>query len=494
MLKFHKGVALLMGLVFVSPFYGQGENVGSRIVIPFQIAMSARQVGMGDVFVAFGDENAMLYNPAGLIFVPRMALVGSHNNWLLDMYQTYFGYVVPTQRGVFGVGSVYFNEGKFDIIENGTPTGEQAAVYEFAPVLSYGTRLHKYLAVGVSGKFIHFNLASYVSSAFAVDVGVMMPPVEVFNGRGLLSLGAVLKDYGTRVRFVEQSFDLPWEARFGVGLQFPDVSMFDVLMGAEVRYPSFNDYRYNVGLEVWVNKMVALRMGYLGGPGYSLLGEMSDATRATFGIGVRINRFKVDYAYASLGDVLGPVHRLTLSIGLGVEKPHPPVRIVPEQMEEIKGAIQSGVEELKGDITDVRMEVEEIKEILKTSLKTVIGPDEILHLLSIHFAFGSAEIPDAEYPKLYEALRLIKKYYEGKEIVIEGHTDEAGTEQANMELGLRRAEAVKAFLVENGVPEELIKVVSKGESEVLSHRSGPGVRGIENRRVVFVVAPEEMMN
>ena len=46
---------------------------------------------------------------------------------------------------------------------------------------------------------------------------------------------------------------------------------------------------------------------------------------------------------------------------------------------------------------------------------------------------------------------------------------------------------MKAFFVENGIPEELLVVVAKGEEELLSHRTGPGTPGIENRRVVFIV-------
>ena len=50
-----------------------------------------------------------------------------------------------------------------------------------------------------------------------------------------------------------------------------------------------------------------------------------------------------------------------------------------------------------------------------------------------------------------------------KHIRLEGHTDERGTREYNMALGERRANAVRDFLVLNGVDPSLIEVVSYGE-------------------------------
>lgn len=489
-LHFLAGVALLG--ILAGSGWGQNPDLGTSVAVPFKVPVSARQVGMGDAFAGLGDVNAMLYNPAGLILNHRTAFTGSHNTWFLDMYQTYFGYVTPTQYGVFGIGSMYFNQGRFEIIENGTPTGELANVYDFATLLSYGARLHKYLALGITGKFIHFNFGGYTSSAFAVDAGVLVPPFDIFGGAGKLSLGAVLQNFGTDIVFIQESWPQPYTVRAGLGLQFPNLSIFDLILAADVLLPSDADLKVNAGAELWVNKILALRGGYLYGYSDNLLGQNGGGT-PTFGVGLRINRFQVDYAYVSNGGTFDPAHRLSLAVNLGVEKEPGPVRIQEEQMKELKEAIAASEERIKADITDVRQNVEEIKRILRTSLKTVVTADELLHLLNIHFPFGSAVIPDEEYPKLYEAVRLIKKYYPDKVITVEGHTDEAGDPEVNMELSRRRAEAVKAFLVENGIPENQIVVVAKGETEVLSHRTGPGTSGIENRRVVFVVAPDHMM-
>lgn len=52
-------------------------------------------------------------------------------------------------------------------------------------------------------------------------------------------------------------------------------------------------------------------------------------------------------------------------------------------------------------------------------------------------------------------------------IVIEGNTDEWGTEEYNMALGERRATAAKSYLVNLGVSPDRISVISYGESRPL---------------------------
>ncbi len=63
-----------------------------------------------------------------------------------------------------------------------------------------------------------------------------------------------------------------------------------------------------------------------------------------------------------------------------------------------------------------------------------------------------------------------------------GHTDTSGPEGYNMALSIRRANAVKNALVQDGVPATEIEVVGKGEHDLLVP-TGDGVREPQNRRV-----------
>ena len=69
-----------------------------------------------------------------------------------------------------------------------------------------------------------------------------------------------------------------------------------------------------------------------------------------------------------------------------------------------------------------------------------------------------------------------------KHIRLEGHTDERGTREYNMALGERRGNAVRDFLVLNGVDTSLIEVVSYGEERPAATGSDESSWAL-NRRV-----------
>jgi OmpA-OmpF porin, OOP family len=71
-------------------------------------------------------------------------------------------------------------------------------------------------------------------------------------------------------------------------------------------------------------------------------------------------------------------------------------------------------------------------------------------------------------------------------IEVNGYTDTSGTRQYNQELSLRRARAVQAELVRDGVPQSAITIQGFGDTNLLV-ATGPGVREPRNRRVEIVI-------
>ena len=63
-------------------------------------------------------------------------------------------------------------------------------------------------------------------------------------------------------------------------------------------------------------------------------------------------------------------------------------------------------------------------------------------------------------------------------IRVAGHTDERGSDEYNLALGQRRAAAVKAYLVQHGIPETRIETVSYGEERVRI------AQGVQRERVL----------
>ena len=75
----------------------------------------------------------------------------------------------------------------------------------------------------------------------------------------------------------------------------------------------------------------------------------------------------------------------------------------------------------------------------------------------------------------------------GGEIVVTGHTDRQGTVEANDQLSLQRALALRALFIERGFPPERIEAVGRGEREPLVPTADE-VPEPRNRRAELLVA------
>lgn len=71
-------------------------------------------------------------------------------------------------------------------------------------------------------------------------------------------------------------------------------------------------------------------------------------------------------------------------------------------------------------------------------------------------------------------------------VIIEGHCDERGTNEYNMALGDRRAQSVKNYLVDLGVPSRRLTTISYGEERPLAFGQNE-TAWAKNRRAQFVI-------
>ncbi len=104
--------------------------------------------------------------------------------------------------------------------------------------------------------------------------------------------------------------------------------------------------------------------------------------------------------------------------------------------------------------------------------------------LPIRFGFNSAEIePDARAYLDSVGKVLAMESNSAMKIVVEGHTDASGSDSYNMDLSVRRAEAVKNYLTgQYAVDPARITAVGKGETEPFN---ATDPTASENRRVQF---------
>jgi outer membrane protein OmpA-like peptidoglycan-associated protein len=103
----------------------------------------------------------------------------------------------------------------------------------------------------------------------------------------------------------------------------------------------------------------------------------------------------------------------------------------------------------------------------------------------LNFQFDSEELTESSR-RLLQDVRQAVKSYPVPDVVVIGHTDTTGARQSNVELGLRRANAVRSLLVQAGLSTLMIETRSHGEAELLVP-TGDNVSEPRNRRVEITV-------
>jgi outer membrane protein OmpA-like peptidoglycan-associated protein len=97
------------------------------------------------------------------------------------------------------------------------------------------------------------------------------------------------------------------------------------------------------------------------------------------------------------------------------------------------------------------------------------------------FKVGSAELPDLLKKQLDVFADVLRsKRGSGRQVRVIGHADASGTPEQNDALSLRRAEAVKSYLVQKGADADMLIVVGEGSKSPVNPANPLGA---ENRRV-----------
>ena len=104
---------------------------------------------------------------------------------------------------------------------------------------------------------------------------------------------------------------------------------------------------------------------------------------------------------------------------------------------------------------------------------------------TVHFALNQYNIEDNDKGTLSKQASWLGRYPSVR-LTIEGHCDERGTREYNLALGARRANAVKEFLVAQGVSASRLETVSYGKERPICTESNEDCWG-QNRRGVSVI-------
>ena len=112
--------------------------------------------------------------------------------------------------------------------------------------------------------------------------------------------------------------------------------------------------------------------------------------------------------------------------------------------------------------------------------------EKIVITEKVHFDTGSARIDQRSFGVLRELAATLKANPQIEVLRIEGHTDSRGSEATNQRLSQARAEAVRDFLVEQGVGRGRLEARGYGESQPIETNETSEGREA-NRRVEFTI-------
>ncbi|MES3019144.1 MAG: OmpA family protein [Bacteroidota bacterium] len=103
---------------------------------------------------------------------------------------------------------------------------------------------------------------------------------------------------------------------------------------------------------------------------------------------------------------------------------------------------------------------------------------------NLEFDFAKATIRSSSYPSLNRVADLLKS--KDFSLKLAGHTDNVGSDAANLKLSKDRAESVKSYLVSQGANPSRIEATGYGESQPISTNNTASGRQ-NNRRVEFTL-------
>lgn len=119
-------------------------------------------------------------------------------------------------------------------------------------------------------------------------------------------------------------------------------------------------------------------------------------------------------------------------------------------------------------------------------LAAVAEPAPVMTLVleGVNFDFDKAVIRPQDYAKLDQDVEALKAWGD-VEVEVAGHTCSIGTEEYNLGLSQRRAEAVRNYLVSKGVSADRLTARGYGESRPVASNATREGRA-QNRRVELV--------
>lgn len=290
-------------LLYPALILAQYERPGSTDAQFLKIGVSARAAAMGDAYIAVVEgAEATYYNAAALARIEGTALTFNHTNWFAGINHDFVALARTFGRhGTFGLSftALYTDEMKVRTPLQPDGTGETfyASNYRFG--ISYARYLTDRVTFGGSLNYINMSLFSgFTADAVSVDIAVLY--VTGFRG---FRFGMKIANFGSEIKFVNESYPLPTNFNFGLAMNAIDANDQKLLISFSALKPNDGQPLGQFGVEWNYQNLLFLRTGYR---------INHDVATYSVGGGVQLkikqNSLKFDYSFSDF-ILLGGAHR-----------------------------------------------------------------------------------------------------------------------------------------------------------------------------------------
>ncbi len=287
-----------MFLLLTSIIYARGSgSCGAEFL---NIGIGSRAVGLGGAYSALADDpSACYWNPAGLVEIKSGALLLQHNTLYQDINYEYGAYAMPfNENSVIGIAVSYLHLGEIQSYDaNDNPLGN-FEIYDMAYSLNYACRVNPHLNLGVGVERIQQSLGDVKANGWAMNFGAKLLIIKS------LMASMVIADWGPSIKYETEKAPLPTELRVGIAYKTVD---FPLTMAAEYGYSRDKTQRLAFGLEQKILEKLSIRGGYHTEDMGNQKGNF------TFGCGVKIWHYRIDYTYIPNND-WGGSHNISATI------------------------------------------------------------------------------------------------------------------------------------------------------------------------------------
>lgn len=161
-----------------------------------------------------------------------------------------------------------------------------------------------------------------------------------------------------------------------------------------------------------------------------------------------------------------------------------------QQLEMIAHARRNESTRAQSETQQAQQRVRELEQALGQYKAEETSRGTILVINDLLFATGGATLK----PQSQRRLEPLLQYLQGnsqREIIIEGHTDSMGKPETNKNLSLKRADAVKEFLITRGIDSRRIETRGFGEEVPVATNTTNAGRSLNRRVEVVIKTPNQ---